>query len=228
MNPVIKSGVADSSDKVRPLPLEGRARPIAVVDADRLRLQAELDSVVEQLRQRDAEIERLKVKITEEARAAEAKGYEAGLKAAADREAERVETLATAVRSATDAFAGDLASLQRLAPLLAAEGLERIVGDARVAAQLLEAAVLHAVDQLDADAIVRVDVAAADFADLSPLREAIAARAHRSVEVRYAANLEPGDCRIRLVLGELEVGLNQQWGRLSALLSEMASPEAAP
>lgn len=227
MSGVIKSHVM--TDTVRPLRLRERGDqlPVAPLDAERVRLEAELVGMEALLRARDGEIEDLKRRLVEETKAAEARGHAGGLEAAERKGAERMAALSRTVGAAGAELSAVLASLERLAPLLARAGLEKIVGNADFAGDLLHGAVLTAVRQIESESLVRVEVARDDYPDLAPLREALAAAAGRPVEVRHAADLRGGDCRLRLRLGELEVGVNQQWERLSALLVSLSEPEAS-
>lgn len=229
MSPVIKSSDAGSARRVRPLHFspktpDARGEP---VDAEKVQLRADLEQAITLIQSRDLEIERLTAEIERAAREAEARGHEDGLKAAADRQAERLALLKAGVDQAVTLLKDELAGLERLAPLIAAEGLERLVGDGGARAELLRDIVVRTVAHLDADTIVRVEVASVDFPDTTALAADATLGAQRKIEVRHASDLKSGDCRIRLVLGELEVGVNQQWGRLSSLLRDLALPEPA-
>lgn len=229
MSPVIKSADASSARRVRPLNFnpktpDSRAEP---VDVEKVQLRADLEQAISLIQSRDVEIERLTEEIDRAAREAEAKGHENGLKAAADRQAERLTLLKASVAQAVNLLKDELAGLERLAPLVAAEALERLVGDGGARADLLRDIVVRTVAHLDADTIVRVEVASTDFPDTTALAADATLGAQRRIEVRHASDLKSGDCRVRLVLGELEVGINQQWGRLSDLLRDLALPEPA-
>lgn len=228
MSPVIKSSDAVSARRVRPLefsPTQAGVRE-APVDAEKVQLRADLEQAVSLIQSRDVEIERLTAEIDRAARDAEAKGYEDGLKAAEHRQEERLTLLKAGVDQAVTQLSGELAALERLAPLVAEEGLARLVGEGGDRCDLLRDMVVRAVAELDADTIVRVEVASTDFPDTTAIAADASLGAQRRIEVRHASAMRSGDCRIRLVLGELEVGLNQQWGRLSSLLRGLALPEA--
>lgn len=229
MSPVIKSADAGASHRVRPLRLQPNAglAPVAPVDAERLRLSTDLEQAIALIQARDVEIERLQGEVERAARDGEAEGRAAGLRAATDRQDERLGLLQAGIGKAVELVSAELASLERLAPLLASEGLERLIGDAGHRGDLLRALIAENVGRLDADSIVRVEISAADFPDPAPLAEIVSSASQQRVEVRQAPDLKSGDCRIRLVLGELEVGINQQWDRLSQLYQELSLPEAA-
>jgi len=228
MSPVIKSADPGVSGRVRPLTL--RLQPIdaaaAVVDPETVRLRADLEAATAALAVRDAEIERLKAAVEPARLEAEARGHAAGLAAAADLQAERLQLLEAGVLEAASQAKTELAALERLAPALAREGLARLVGDAGQRGDLLQDAVLNAVRQIDAEGVVRVEVAAGDFADLETLSGKLSEVAHRRIEARPAADLQAGQVRLRLVLGDLEVGLDQQWDRLARLFDDLAEARA--
>lgn len=229
MSPVIKSTDAGASGRVRPLPVStpGRTLDGSVLDPEIVRLQADLDQAVALIQGRDAELERLQNEFERAVLEAEAKGRKAGLDEAANVDAERLDRLKQAIAAASGELSRELASLERLAPALALECLEKLIGDPQQRGALLRDTILHNVRLLDADAIMRVDVPMLDFPETAELSELLSAVAHRRIEVRHAADLKPGGCRIRLQLGELEVGLGQQWDRLGAILKTLASSEAA-
>lgn len=228
MTRVIKSADAGGGGRVQALHLGDRARqaPGHIIDPEMARLRALLENAAARIGDLEAEVDDLKAEIPRAAAEAEARGREAGLAAAEDRQADRLAAIEKGVAVAVDDLVAKLASLERLAPLLAREGLERLVRDPAHRSDLLRDSVLAGVQSVDADAVVRVELASEDFPEIGPIAAAISGGVHRPVDVRQAIDLRPGQCRIRLVLGEIEVGLNQKWDRLARVLDELATPEA--
>ena len=75
--------------------------------------------------------------------------------------------------------------------------------------------------------LLAVEVSREDFAD----GEALTALAHRlsplAVVIEANPEMASGACVMRLRLGRLSIGIDQQWGVLRDLLTEMSEPEAA-
>jgi type III secretion protein L len=151
--------------------------------------------------------------------AAFAAGEAQGQASVKQRQAERLAVLKEAAERALTRFGEEMTSLERLAALLSQTCLDRmLLNDAersRIVADLLRAQLAG----LEAGATVRIQVSTEDFS--SP--EALAGLAPASCEIIAAPSLEPGDCTIQLRLGTLEIGVNQQWGSLRAVLEEMVA-----
>jgi len=228
MTRVIKSADAGGGERVRALRLGERARQEAgqLIDPEKARLRAQLEIALARIAGLEADVDHLKAEIERAATEAEARGRQSGLAAAEDRQADRLAVLQKGVATAVEDIAAQLRSLERLAPTLAIEALERLVGDPAHRTDLLRGSVLAGVQSVDADAVVRVELAADDFPEIEAITEAISRAVHRKVDVRHAIDVQPGQCRIRLVLGEIEVGLDQKWDRLVRVLEELATPEA--
>jgi len=223
MSSLIKSRDAGSI-VVTPL---GVTRPSVVaaapvIDPEILALRRDLEALTARLAERDAEIVRLR-KSGETAHAeGEAAGREAGRQAAEDRSEEILSSLRTGIDAALARYAEELASLGRLSALVAREGLAKLVGDGATRAALLEDMIRAQIEKIDGQAIVRIDVSRADFSDAEALDALKAALGDPRLDLRASDELDSGDCTIRLVLGALEVGIDQQWGRLSGVLSDLA------
>lgn len=149
-------------------------------------------------------------------------GFEAGKAAGEADHTAGLAKLEAGVGRAVAACVDSLASLERLAPLIAREGLRRILGDAPAQADLVVLAVREQLSTLSQSAVVRVEVSRRDFSpeDIQArLADPLALPATR-FDVRE--DLAAGDCRIRLALGALEVGPAQQWRVVEQLLTDLA------
>ena len=133
--------------------------------------------------------------------------------------AARLALLGETADRAITRYREEMASLERLAAMLAQTCLDRmLIGSedrTRIVADLLGARLTA----LDADAIVRILVSAEDF----PSPDALKGLAPAPCEITASSALGPGDCTIQLRLGALEVGIGQQWGTLRDALGEMAA-----
>ena len=217
------------------VPVLPTAAPAAApVDPERVELERRLEALTEEVsRLRDekivletaievaeAEAERLVREGETEAVAAEARGRDTGLAEGQEAKAETLARLEAAADRALDQFRMDLRGMETLAVALSKAALAKVFGDDREMAHRVARLVRRQVEALDRDSVLRIEVAAGDFADATALDELAVDAGLEGIEIKAVEELDAGDCRIRLRLGELEVGLGQQWGRLSALLDE--------
>lgn len=205
-----------------------RAAPSAGHDARESELLALRDECA-RLNQRLQEAETRMVQLHTQAETAvheaERRGRDAGMHAADDRSAERLQRLDAGLTQALADFNTAITGLERLAPLLAREGLVGIFGQAETRLELVADIIRHQIATIDANAIVRIEVSATDFANDDALADLASAHGGRRIEIQRLGGLKSGECRIRLALGTLEVGIDQQWGRLSTILLDLALPE---
>lgn len=228
MTGLIKS--RDAGDRVRPVDV---ARPTApplpaqVVDVETVALRREIESLTKALRDRETEIDFLRGDLDRAFKAGEADGRASGLQEGAERGAAALKVLELGVDRALRAVSHDLSALERLAVQLALEGLSKVFGDASERAALVAEIIRKQVAELEAASIVRIDVAREDFADQAALRALAVSLGHPGLVLDATGELSSGDCRIKLILGGLEVGVDQQWSRLEAALEELAHPGVA-
>lgn len=159
---------------------------------------------------------------------AEARGHEAGLAKGAEAKAEALGVLEAAAERALDQLRGDLRATETLAVALAKAALAKVFGDDADMSRRVTRLVRRQMEALDRSAVLRIEVAAVTFADPADLDALRSDAGLEGIELSALDDLSAGDCRIRLRLGELEVGLGQQWGRLTALLDEALAPEDRP
>ena len=215
MNAILKSGSASLHAKVRPLAATARTPDPPAPDPEVARLGAALVAADLALARHEETIAAIPARIE----AAFAEGEAQGRNAADDGLAARLALLSDAAERALAVYGEEMASLERLAALLAQTCLDRmLIGSedrARIVADLLRARLAA----LDADAILRILVSAEDF----PSPEALEALAPPPCEIVASSSLAPGDCTVQLRLGALEIGIGQQWGVLRDALGEMAA-----
>jgi flagellar biosynthesis/type III secretory pathway protein FliH len=210
------------------------------VDPERVALEARLETLlaeVERLRAEaaeaqaaiataEAEVVRVAREGEEARAAAEQAAHAAGLAEGAEAKAQLLARLESAADRAMDQFRVDLRGMETLAVALSKAALAKVFGDDREMAHRVARLVRRQVEALDRESILRVEVSAADFAAAAALDDFAHDAGLSGVEIKAIEELDAGDCRIRLRLGELEVGLAQQWSRLSDLLDDALSPEA--
>jgi flagellar biosynthesis/type III secretory pathway protein FliH len=204
------------------------SRPADEIKADLIGDVAAEDQVVAALERENEALRSALAEAAEKARAEEGRareeGRQAGLEAARRDDEHRCETLRTACSEALDDWRGRLADLDQLAPLIARTALAKIFGDDGDRTDLATRAIERQLAKLRREAILAIHVSAEDFADDSAFA-ALAAQVGTS-EIAFVRDtaLGVGECRIRLTLGQIDVGPATQWRTLSALLDEEGAP----
>jgi flagellar biosynthesis/type III secretory pathway protein FliH len=168
----------------------------------------------------------LKKEIAISFRNGEKLGREAALQDVQDDRAEALVELQEGIHKALARFETNLKATERLAALLAQHSLDRLFGEAPDRRDLVCGLIRHQCQAIQKEAIVRVEVAAADF-DSEDLAAVASAASLKAADIVVSSKLQAGDCNIKLQLGTLEIGLNQQWGTLRAELDRMMEGGAA-
>jgi flagellar biosynthesis/type III secretory pathway protein FliH len=229
---IIKSANDARASLVRAIPTLASGE--AAVDPRRSALErrlaeqdARIAALTEDLATRDARIARLTEGVIEAHRDGVAEGREAGLREADDRHQDRLAKLAGGIEAAVAEFAVRLSSMERLAVTLAGEGLAKIIGAPQAYGDLLAGTIRHHAETVGARAVVRVTVSQDDFptdAELAQLRLNVA---NGALDLRASPDLSAGACEMRLRLGALDIGVDQQWDRLRLLFDELSLASAA-
>ena len=196
-------------------------------DAERDALARRVEDLSLKLDQQTLEIERLRAERDRAFEAGKSEGREAGVKEGDTLRADALAGLTAGIQQAVDLHGREMASLERLALLVAHEGLEKLLRDPADRKVLLGEIIGKQVSILDAKAVLSIEVSVQDFPRPQDLVDLGAAVSRPSVNLFAGNDLKSGDCRIRLVLGTLEIGLDQQWGRLGAILRDLAEPQVA-
>ena len=184
-------------------------------------LRREIEALTRQAAERDADIQRLQDDVGRAFREGEAEGRKAG-RAEADAGHEKaLDALKGGLAEALDRYAERLSSLEGLAAVLAREALRRVLGASDAEAAFTARIIRQQVAGLEGASILRLEMPAGRF-EAEALEELVKATGRSGVEVVGAGDLEPGQCRIRLKLGALEVGVSQQLSALEGLLTRMA------
>lgn len=152
-------------------------------------------------------------------------GYESGLVAAEDRQAERLALLESAMQRAHASLVESMQSVVRLAPLLAQDCVDIILGDTANRADHVAGIVEKQLALLDRAMLVGIRVSRLDFPDDAALAALSARVAPDAVHLVAAEEIPAGGCTMVMRLGCIQVGIDQQWPVLRALLGEMSLPE---
>lgn len=196
--------------------------PEELLQRERLRSIGLLKQTIED---RDGELQAGRDGAEIACRQARDEGYAAGLNAGGIRKTEALAVLKGGVDQALLQLDERLLGLERLAILVARDGLERILGKADQQVALLVSALRRQMATIEKRSIIHVEVSDRDFPDEDAFSELIV-ELGASVQFRRSETLKPGGCRIALRLGEAEVGVAQQWARLRGALDDLAEAEA--
>lgn len=202
----------------------------AAVSAEDEQRQAMLQRIARleaDLRQREAEAADLRAEIERAREDGREQGYESGLAAAEDRQAERLQLLEHAMLRAQATLGENLQSVMRLAPLLAQDCVDIILGDAADRADLIARIAERHLAQLDRAMLVGIRLSRLDFPDDAALAALSARLGQDSALLSAAEDVPSGGCTMVMQLGRIHVGIDQQWPVLREILEEMSLPEAA-
>ncbi|GLK50160.1 hypothetical protein GCM10017620_31340 [Brevundimonas intermedia] len=220
MTGVIKSGRTES----RPVRALGAvlAAPAtlsaASQDAERIaHLSADLAEAMARTRALAEEIDRLARAEQEAFARGVAEGRRLGAAEADARTEERLDQIDRIGHQAALALEEGLAGLETAAVDLAVVALSRLVDDADNRRALVAATVRRAIGALFDGASAVVEVSPEDFPDEGAL-SLLGRSGPAPVTIRPNAGLSSGDCRVRLDLGELDLGLDHQLHRLRRVL----------
>lgn len=230
VNGIIKSTNSSGLSTVRPMAEPALATPVIPLgkhNEERDALLCRLAQMEQELRQREAEAQDLRTAAVAAREQGAEQGYEAGLIAAQDRQAERLSLLEKSIMRAQANLTESLTSLSRLSALLAQDCVEIILGNAGDRAGFVERIIDTQVARIDRAMLIAIHLSRMDFPDDADLAALTARLGLASVIVTAGPDLPSGACLMTLRLGRLSVGINQQWPVLKNLLDEMALPEAA-
>lgn len=201
------------------------ARPVPESEADVLRKR--VAALEARAQQQDELAGTLKAGAHQARLDGEKIGYAKGLAAAQDQQTARLKALEGGIEVALADLNHSLASLERLAVLVARDCLHTMLGDPAQRMDMLSDMVRLQMSRIERGALLGIDVSCEDF----PAAEDLAKLARRIdpqlVGLFSSIDMPAGACVIRLKLGQIHAGVDQQWGALDQLLCEMASPEPA-
>lgn len=198
-----------------------------VISMEVLSLRRELETLSRRLEERDGEIERLKIDVGRAFREGEAEGRKTGLKEGEERRVEALALLESGIQEAQRRFSDELTSLEGLAAALANEGLSKVLGEPAYRAELVRGTIQHHLKAIEAKSVVRIEVSRDDFPEPAQLDQFVDSIGLAGTDFQSSAELDAGDCRIKLTLGALDIGIDQQRTRLETALTDLAALEPA-
>lgn len=200
--------------------LEPAARPAAPIPDPRI---DSLEREVEELRKALAA---QRTESEQAVKSARAEGERQGRAAAGDAADKQLELIGKGVESALAQWEARLSDLDRLAPSLARAALAKLFDEGEDHKRFVAEVIARQMRLLRRDSLIAVRVSARDFKDEQALAALGEAAGTGSVRLVADADLEPGECRIDLQLGHIDVGARTQWAQVAGFLDGLAEREA--
>lgn len=228
---LIKSGDPRRAERVRAVSVAMRptatgARETAQ-DQALAAARAEIATLQAELAERDARVARLREGVVQAHKDGVAEGRRAGLVEAEDGRAQCLAALSGGVDAALERFSGQLVAMDHLAVALACEAVGKILSDSEDYRERLARTIRRHVDAVGAGVVIGVSVSHDDFPEPADLADLEAKVARRGLMLTPSRDLRAGGCEVRLRLGVLEIGLDQQWDRLQTLFGDLIGDEAS-
>lgn len=218
MRAVIKSGDGSGDLRVRGLAVKAPP-PVPSAEARRVAdLQHQASEAGERIAALEDQVDRLSREALTARREGHAEGLIDGRKAADDQSARLLAVLTDASATASGDFRLSLNALEAAAGTLASLALARVVNDAGSRQSLVVDTVHRAVAELFEGSVVTIEVSPADFPDPASLETIRLPQGSPPIAVRAVRGMASGDCRVRLRLGGIDLGLDGQLARLRAVL----------
>ena len=218
---------ASLSERVRPLgPPRGACSGEPEALDEVLALRGELDQLRQALHASHEEIQQLKGDVSKAFADGEAQGRRRGMAESDERRSAYLIRLERGVDKALAQFAVDLKALEALSLQLARESLSKVLDNAADYDQLMAAAIRRQLAMLESANVVRILVSLEDFGDETELEALRSKIDRRDLDLGISPDLGAGECHVQLKLGGLEIGVGQQWSRLSEALQAQARAEA--
>ncbi len=229
---IIKAADMDARASVQSLLPGGQRRvtPMVLPDPALEALQGlreQVQVLSDELTAKEKELADLRRAVIEASEQGWAQGRAEGLQEAETREGERLRAVEKGLAEASSRLAESLAALEPLALLVARESLDKILGDPGAYPELIIRAVRRQLAGLKEQSVLAVEVSGADFRDSAAISRLATDIERPSTIVEIKEDLASGDCRLRLKLGTVEVGVGRQWDQLGRLLQELAG-ECSP
>lgn len=135
---------------------------------------------------------------------------------------QRLKALQHGLAQASAEWREQLLLLERLAPLLARSALAKLFHGCDDYSELVARSIALQLEALGREAIVSIHVSARDFPEAESLSSLRAGSRAGGSDIVTDAELAAGECRLKLRMGHLDIGIPSQWRELSALLDEAA------
>ena len=225
MSGLIKAGSVTAGLILAPFGHGERARTVraAAVEPEQHPLEREIERLREKLAGCDARIAVHDDELAQARVAAELAGREA---AQAEFEADRaaaVERLEQGIAKARNDLKEGFEQAQALALLVARGTLDKLFGDQGERTEIIAALLSEQLERVGRELVVAVDVSRLDFPDTGEIIK-LSERLGLGAGILGAkVDLDGGACRMRMRLGTIDLGIDQQWGAVRALIDEFCA-----
>lgn len=139
-----------------------------------------------------------------------------------DDRAAALALLGEGIDAAKNELGHALENAESIALMVAQMALDKMFGTAEERKAAITDLIRHQFRQIGNDSFVSLEVSRTDFPNTREVAELSAALSIAPDTVRVSDELNAGDCRMRMQLGSLAIGLNRQWGAIRTLLEDMA------
>ncbi len=156
------------------------------------------------------------------------RGLEEGARNVTRQAAASIELLSDGIDRAVAQLAEESRAMEQLAVALARTALTRIFGDRSHCPEMVIEIIHHQLEMLAKDMVLHIDVASADFKDAADHANSFAALEQQGISIQQRDDLASGDCEMRLRLGTLDIGLDQQWSKIRAHLDQLVQEAPHP
>lgn len=222
MSAVLKSDGIGLANLVKPHRDEVAPASLPEVDHEGDLLKARIKQLEAEVAQATQNAQKHEALLTTAAEQARTESYEQGLRDAQTLENERVEALRKSAHKAAQALENTFADAEALAVLLARTCLETMFGTGEGRAQIACDLIHNQLDKLAHGTLIVVKVSTKDFADELAIdalaKEVGLDRSLFELDDGFAA----GDVRMGLGLGQIELGITQQWASLREIIDDWA------
>jgi flagellar biosynthesis/type III secretory pathway protein FliH len=219
MTMLIKAADASRSartDAVPPVSREGEA--LRDAEARILELEARLAERQHAEQALRVQHERALAKAREEA-------FEQGRDAAQKEDAQRLTLLHDALADLRGRADARLRETERLALVVARDCLDMLFGTAGGRQDEVERLIRHQMARIDHGMVLEIRVSTADFPEEVLIQQlALRLAPGGGLSLLRDPQFKSGQCALALLLGRMEIGLDQQWPALRELLGELARP----
>lgn len=188
----------------------------------------ELEALRKELALRDDAIAKLRDDVEEAHRRGQKEGFAQGRLEAETREQERLQLLEQASAKALEDLKLSLASTERIAALLTHQCLDKLFGETLSYGEIVHGLVRAQLDRLEQHAVVSIEVSSADFPDEEALQTLATRIGLGATLIKAREDRVSGSCVMQLRLGQLDLGLDRQWGGLRDLLLDIAENAPEP
>lgn len=177
---------------------------------------------------KDAEIAELRTAAEQARTSGEEEGRLAmSLEIAEDRAAQ-LAVLEANFAESQQAFAGWLQGLEALSLSVAEAAIERMFGADDERQATVAALIGRQLVEIQAQSLIAIDVSRADFPDTSEVALLAASLGIAIERLAVAEDLAAGECRLRLRVGNIDIGIGEQWGAIRGLFAVLADTTTAP